>query len=178
MPDGSFFGTTMSGGISSFGTLFRIAPTGAFTTLHAFWDGNYGGTPQGSHPSASLLLTRAGNLFGTTSTGYWYGGGSVFRLETLPGAARVRSALTAAGTVRLTWTSPRAESFIIRRHTIGATDDVVLASGLSTTSFEDTTAAVAPGGRRARLHRDGHQHVRRRGIRGGRGARAVGARRR
>ena len=44
--DGNFYGTTQGGGAPGWGTVFKIAPTGALTTLHAFTL-NDGGQPYG-----------------------------------------------------------------------------------------------------------------------------------
>jgi uncharacterized repeat protein (TIGR03803 family) len=77
--DGNFYGTTHHGGAFGSGlgngTIFRIAPNGAFATLASF-DGFNGG----AHPAAALLEGPDGNLYGTTTTGGWGGKGTVFRL--------------------------------------------------------------------------------------------------
>jgi uncharacterized repeat protein (TIGR03803 family) len=71
--DGNFYGTTYLGGhvtakgpcASGCGTVFRITPGGALTTLHSFhW------ASDGGYPSAALLQAADGNFYGTT-----YGGG-------------------------------------------------------------------------------------------------------
>ena len=61
--DGNFYGTTsFGGGNANFsGTVFKITPTGAFTTLHSF-DG-----ADGSGASAALIQANDGNFYGTTS---------------------------------------------------------------------------------------------------------------
>jgi uncharacterized repeat protein (TIGR03803 family) len=67
-PDGNFYGTTRIGGDRTncpqgCGTVFRITPNGALTTLHAL---NIG---EGAMPSAGLTLGKDGNFYGTASTG-------------------------------------------------------------------------------------------------------------
>jgi uncharacterized repeat protein (TIGR03803 family) len=61
--DGNFYGTTVSGGDYSYGTVFKITKAGKLTTLHSFeyFDGEapFSGLVQGPH----------GNLYGTTSEG-------------------------------------------------------------------------------------------------------------
>src|SRR5271165_4179037 len=42
--DGNFYGTTTEGGPYDNGTVFRMTPSGALTTLHGF-DGSDGGDP-------------------------------------------------------------------------------------------------------------------------------------
>jgi uncharacterized repeat protein (TIGR03803 family) len=73
--DGNFYGTTYSDGFGGRGTLFRIAPNGAFTTLASF-----DGFNTGANPAAALVQGPDGNLYGTTTTGGWGGRGTVFRL--------------------------------------------------------------------------------------------------
>ena len=72
---GNFYGTTSSGGAYNNGTVFRIGPTGVFSTLYAFRGGADGSSPQGF-----LIQDATGLIYGTTSGGGAYGGGTVFRL--------------------------------------------------------------------------------------------------
>jgi uncharacterized repeat protein (TIGR03803 family) len=62
--DGSFYGTTVSGGSSGFGTVFRVALNGTFTTLYSFTGGIDGAEPYGG-----LLQTSDGSLYGTALSG-------------------------------------------------------------------------------------------------------------
>ncbi len=59
--DGNFYGTTENGGPSSTGTIFKITPAGALTTLHTFAQESDGGEPR-----SPLLLASDGNLYGMT----------------------------------------------------------------------------------------------------------------
>ena len=77
--DGNFYGTTEFGGSNGDnGTIFRITPTGSFTTVHSFSgaDGNY--------PLAGLVPGRDGHFYGTTSGDRPFGGtntfGTIFQL--------------------------------------------------------------------------------------------------
>jgi uncharacterized repeat protein (TIGR03803 family) len=72
--DGSFFGTTQSGGPNGRGTVFRITSTGSLTTLHAF------GSGAGADPYAGVIQDADGNLYGTTNSGA-SAPGTVFRLS-------------------------------------------------------------------------------------------------
>lgn len=85
--EGNLYGTTVAGGgyfkgcSGDCGTVFKIAPDGTETILHAFT----GGTSDGSGPAAGLLRDKAGNLYGTTQAGGGtgcssYGCGVVFKL--------------------------------------------------------------------------------------------------
>jgi uncharacterized repeat protein (TIGR03803 family) len=72
--DGSFYGTTVSGGVQSencpygCGTVFKITPGGVLITLRSFdsYDGN--------SPSGTLVQASDGNFYGTTQ------GGTVFKM--------------------------------------------------------------------------------------------------
>ncbi len=70
--DGNFYGTTKGGGIfsdgDSFGTVFKITPTGALTTLYRFC-AQGSPCPDGAWPHAGLVLGGDGNFYGTTSSG-------------------------------------------------------------------------------------------------------------
>ena len=80
--DGNFYGTTLQGGggcPSSFygcGTVYEITAAGEEKTIYAF----RGRPDDGINPPGALLLDRQGNLYGTTSAGGAYGGGTVFKL--------------------------------------------------------------------------------------------------
>lgn len=93
--DGSFYGTTTQGGESygdprsvnrrGFGTIFKLTPGGAFTTLFSFHATN------GSYPYARLIEGSDGDLYGTTISGGVYtnerssgytGYGTVFKIST------------------------------------------------------------------------------------------------
>jgi len=74
--DGNFYGTTVAGGNSSAyfcayegtcGTVFRITPGGALTTIYRF--GSQGDCSDGGVPEAGLLLGADGNFYGTTRFG-------------------------------------------------------------------------------------------------------------
>jgi len=74
--DGNFYGTTALGGASgNHGTVFRISPSGGFTSLFSF-DGT-----NGSGPEAGLARGRDGDFFGTTQFGGTNGDkGTVFKI--------------------------------------------------------------------------------------------------
>jgi uncharacterized repeat protein (TIGR03803 family) len=73
---GNLYGTTLNGGTSNFGTVFKVDPTGKKSVLHNFTEGQDGGDPY-----AGLVVDSAGNLYGTTSAGGFYGGGTVFKVD-------------------------------------------------------------------------------------------------
>jgi uncharacterized repeat protein (TIGR03803 family) len=74
---GNLYGSVSAGGAYSFGTVYKLAPSGSDwteNTLYAFQDGSDGSTPIGG-----LIFDQAGNLYGTTSAD-GSGGGTVFTL--------------------------------------------------------------------------------------------------
>jgi uncharacterized repeat protein (TIGR03803 family) len=76
--DSNFYGTTFGSGSgpSANGTVFRISPSGSFTTLWSFTGGN-----DGAYPAAGLAQGSDSNFYGTTYTGGASGYGAVFRIN-------------------------------------------------------------------------------------------------
>ena len=70
--DGNFYGTTSyggntSGGTLGFGTIFKITPGGALTTLYTFC--TQSNCSDGAHSYAGLVQATNGTFYGTTATG-------------------------------------------------------------------------------------------------------------
>ncbi|MEO6755523.1 MAG: choice-of-anchor tandem repeat GloVer-containing protein, partial [Chthoniobacteraceae bacterium] len=76
--DGNFYGTTTGGGTGGFGTIFKIASDGTFTSLLSFT--NTSGANLGATPSTNLIQGSDGNLYGTTTGGGTIGSGTVFKM--------------------------------------------------------------------------------------------------
>jgi uncharacterized repeat protein (TIGR03803 family) len=77
--DGLLYGTAVSGGTNSVGSVFRLSTNGTgYTVLHSF---SYAGG-DGQSPAGALALSREGVLYGTTSRGGSYSLGTVFELGT------------------------------------------------------------------------------------------------
>ena len=76
--DGSFFGTTYTGGSNDGGTVFRIDLKGRFKTVYSFCSQT--GCADGSNPYAGLLQAPSRNFYGTTESGGAASAGSVFKL--------------------------------------------------------------------------------------------------
>jgi len=76
--DGNLYGTTLYGGPDNVGTIFKIATSGALTTLYSFCTQTY--CTDGSSPEAGLVQATDGNLYGTTGSGGAYNYGTVFKI--------------------------------------------------------------------------------------------------
>jgi len=80
--DSNFYGTTYQGGSNDYGTIFRVSPSGSYTTLYSF-----AGPPNdGGFPWAPLVQSADNNFYGTTyaggtSTNCGYGCGTIFRIS-------------------------------------------------------------------------------------------------
>jgi len=61
---GNLYGTTNYGGVSNFGTVFKLSKTGKETVLHSFKGG-----ADGANPAAGVIPDDKGNLYGTTTRG-------------------------------------------------------------------------------------------------------------
>jgi uncharacterized repeat protein (TIGR03803 family) len=61
--DGNFYGVASSGG-DGYGSVFKLTPAGALSTVHTFAN-----TTDGSYPSGPLVQGSDGNLYGVTSQG-------------------------------------------------------------------------------------------------------------
>ncbi len=86
-PDGALYGTTVFGGVYNRGTVFRLAPPASFCrSVSCSWTEtvlyNFGSSDtDGSFPYSSVIFDSTGNLYGTTTDGGQYGGGTVFKLS-------------------------------------------------------------------------------------------------
>jgi uncharacterized repeat protein (TIGR03803 family) len=85
---GNLYGVTLQGGINNpscffgWGTIFKITPTGSFTTLHSFCSetGCTDGVQSYSMLYSGLVQASNGYLYGLTNGGGAYGGGTVFKI--------------------------------------------------------------------------------------------------
>jgi uncharacterized protein (TIGR03437 family) len=65
--DGGLYGTTLAGGASNFGTVFKITTSGTLTTLYNFCSQE--ACADGGTPEATLVQASNGDLYGTTGMG-------------------------------------------------------------------------------------------------------------
>jgi uncharacterized repeat protein (TIGR03803 family) len=76
--EGNLYGTTTAGGANGNGTVFKLTKQGAKWTETLPY--SFGTGTDGAIPVAGVTFDKAGNLYGTTSTGGAYGYGTVFEL--------------------------------------------------------------------------------------------------
>lgn len=80
--NGDFYGTTASGGTNGSGTVFKITPDGALTTIYNFC--SQSGCSDGAVPLSGLVQASNGDLYGTTVGGgdgvYGADYGTVFKI--------------------------------------------------------------------------------------------------
>jgi uncharacterized repeat protein (TIGR03803 family) len=75
--DGFLYGTTVSGGISNFGTVFKLAKNGSqFALLHEFTGG-----ADSKNPHGAVIEGSDGYLYGTTEFGNSSTRGTIFKLD-------------------------------------------------------------------------------------------------
>jgi uncharacterized repeat protein (TIGR03803 family) len=73
---GNLFGTTTANtNLGGNGLVFKIDAAGNYSTLYSF-----AGSPDGASPTGPLVEDGEGNLYGTTTEGGLYSGGTVFKL--------------------------------------------------------------------------------------------------
>jgi uncharacterized repeat protein (TIGR03803 family) len=78
---GNLYGTTETGGVYGYGTVFEMSPNGKTwkeKVLHSF---NAGNGKDGGGSLAGLIFDGSGNLYGTTELGGAYDFGTVFELS-------------------------------------------------------------------------------------------------
>jgi uncharacterized repeat protein (TIGR03803 family) len=69
--DGDFYGTTLTGGTSNVGTIFKVTPSGTESVFYSF----------ASIPYSGLVQSSDGNIYGTTASGGTGGRGTVFKIS-------------------------------------------------------------------------------------------------
>ncbi len=70
---GNLYATTNSGGASSYGAVIKVTRSGVESVLH-----NFAGGTDGEYPEGGLIRNKAGNFYGTTTSGGAAGVGTVF----------------------------------------------------------------------------------------------------
>jgi uncharacterized repeat protein (TIGR03803 family) len=147
--DGNLYGTASDGGVGKCvpaGTAFRSTLNGFVTVLYSF-SGNIGGYIEpgcfadviGTHPVDALLQGPDGNMYGTSSQGF-YGYGGVFRLRVWPDRPTdAHATITPDRHVQLQWRAvTTATSYTVKRGLAPGQESVV-ATGLTAPSFTDSS---------------------------------------
>lgn len=91
---GALYGTTSQSNGAGYGTVFKLTPQedGAYRerVLYSF---GAGGASDGEAPYGNLVLDSSGALYGTTTAGGAFGGGTVFKLTPTSGGGYTESLL-------------------------------------------------------------------------------------
>ena len=87
--NGDFYGTTTAGGANNEGTIFRLTPTGKFTTNYSFC--SLSNCADGRSPLAPLVQATDGNFYGTTEGGGATNAGTIFEITPKGKLAKLHS---------------------------------------------------------------------------------------
>ena len=82
---GDLYGTTSSGGANGVGTVFELVLTSGVYTENILYSFKPNGE-DGTEPFSCPIFDAAGNLYGTTTNGGVFGGGTVFELTSTGGS--------------------------------------------------------------------------------------------
>jgi len=77
--DGQLYGTTVHGGVSDHGTVFKITTIGTLTNLYSFCPKAF--CKDGNHPRAALIQAMGGDFYGTTEEGGAHQAGTIFKID-------------------------------------------------------------------------------------------------
>lgn len=128
--DGSFWGTTTTGGPQSGGTVFRMASDGTVTNLVSF--------PDAAYPYGKLLRAADGNFYGVTNRGGANDRGTVFRL-TPAGDYSVIYSFTGSRSAPVTGCFPGGQT------TVGTYTSMDLVQGADSFLYGTTSGCGASG---------------------------------
>ena len=145
--DGSFYGTTSSGGADDNGAVFQLSPSGTLTTLVLFDQDTYGATPL-----AGLLEGADGSFYGTTGSGGTNSSGTLFRLSLPPPPPMFQPLTHTGSTLILTWSAARGQTYQLQYQTnLNSTNWITLASLTATNAT--ATASDTMNGSAQRFYR-------------------------
>jgi len=83
---GAIYGTTVSGGSSGQGTVFKFVPSPGGGTEQVIWSFQSQTQSDGANPYGSLVLDGSGDIIGTTVMGGTSGFGTIFKLTPVSGS--------------------------------------------------------------------------------------------
>jgi uncharacterized repeat protein (TIGR03803 family) len=143
--DGNFYGTTQFSSGGPVGTIFRITPEGALTTLYTFCSQT--DCADGGAPLAGLVQATNGKFYGATSTGGADNYGTAFSLdvglgpfvETLPTVGKAGRPVYILGTNLTGATAVSFNGTAARFTVVSATEITATAPTGATTGFVSVT---------------------------------------
>ena len=106
---GNLYGTTQGGGAYGLGSVFKLTPPstqGAAWTEAVVW--SFGAQGDGKEPVSNVIFDASGNLYGTTSSGGAYNGGTAFQLVPTAGGQWSENILLSFGFDPFNGYDPRA----------------------------------------------------------------------
>ena len=127
--DGDFYGTTLAGGASKVGTIFKITPSGTESIFYSF----------ASMPWAGVIQGSDGNFYGTTASGGTNGRGTVFKI-------------TPSGTESVLYSFPAGGSDPYCGLVEGSDGNFYGTTGANGTSDDGTVFKITPSGTETVLH--------------------------
>ncbi len=147
--DGNFYGISV-GGTFDQGTIFRITPSGMFTSLYSFCTSETT-CPEGRLPETGLSQATDGNFYGVTVADGAYGYGTVFQLsmglgpfvKTAPTAARIGVKIIILGN---SLTGATSVSFNGAEAAFAVVSDTEITATVPAGATTGTIRVVTPGG--------------------------------
>jgi uncharacterized repeat protein (TIGR03803 family) len=127
--DGDFYGTTLAGGTSNVGTIFKITPSGIESVFYSF----------ASIPYSGLVQSTDGNIYGTTSSGGASGRGTVFKI-------------TPTGSESILYSFPAGSSDPYTGLIQGSDGNFYGTTGAGGTNDDGTVFKITPSGTETVLH--------------------------
>jgi uncharacterized repeat protein (TIGR03803 family) len=147
--DGNLYGVTSSGGTVGSGTIFKVTPSGAFTSLYSFC--SQAGCVDGDSPDGTLIQATNGDFYGTTFSGGTSGAGVVFSLstglgafvQTVPTSGKVGTAVKILGA---DLTGATSVTFNGKTATFKVVSSSEITTTVPTGATTGTVKVVTPGG--------------------------------
>jgi uncharacterized repeat protein (TIGR03803 family) len=127
--DGDFYGTTLAGGTSNVGTIFKVTPNGTESVFYSF----------ASIPYSGLVQSSDGNIYGTTASGGTSGRGTVFKI-------------TPSGTQSVLYSFPAGSSDPYTGLIQGSDGNFYGTTGAGGTNDDGTVFKITPSGTETVLH--------------------------
>jgi uncharacterized repeat protein (TIGR03803 family) len=127
--DGDFYGTTLAGGTSNTGTIFKITPSGTESVFYSF----------ASIPYSGLVQSSDGNIYGTTASGGTSARGTVFEI-------------TPSGTETVLYSFPAGSSDPYTGLIQGSDGNFYGTTGAGGASDDGTVFKITPSGTETVLH--------------------------